>query len=142
MTAVFWIGQLSQLFALCGLISIRIFLPAFLYFFALRLAQIYPDFFPELILEAAQKTPSWQLSTLFLSILGVLGVLEIAAMRSAELKTFLAEDFDRFFKPVMAMLLAAGVLSAAQNDQVQTLLQQSSAGGLIWVSVVLAVAGL
>ncbi|MBO5763004.1 MAG: hypothetical protein J6R85_03945 [Lentisphaeria bacterium] len=39
---------------------------------------------------------------------------------------------------VAGLLLAAGVLSAAQNDQVQTLLQQSSAGGLIWFSVVLA----
>ena len=47
MTPMVAIGVISQVLTLCGLVSIRMFLPGFLYFLAMRLAVEYPRFAPE-----------------------------------------------------------------------------------------------
>ena len=47
MTPAVAIGVISQVLALCGLVSIRMFLPVFLYFLTMRLALVWPDHAPE-----------------------------------------------------------------------------------------------
>ena len=89
------VGVISQVLALCGLVSIRMFLPVFLYFLAMRLALVWPDCMPELVRQMAEHTPAWQTSTAFLTVFGVLAALELAAVRNPNIKTFLVEDFDR-----------------------------------------------
>ena len=37
------IGLISQVLALCGLVSIRMFLPTFLYFLTMRLSLAFPE---------------------------------------------------------------------------------------------------
>ena len=91
MTPTVAIGVISQVLALCGLVSIRMFLPVFLYFLAMRLTLFWPDHAPELIRQMAEHTPAWQTSTFFLTVFGVLAALELAAVRNPDIKTFLVE---------------------------------------------------
>lgn len=126
MTAGVAIGIISQLLALCGLVSIRMFLPVFLYFLVMRLALSWPDYVPELIRRMAEHTPAWQTSTGFLTVFGVLAVVELAAVRNPDIKEFLVEDFDRYAKPVIAILLSLGVATTAQTLEVKKLLDTTA----------------
>ena len=136
MTPAVAIGVISQVLALCGLVSIRMFLPVFLYFLTMRLALVWPDHAPELVRQMAEHTPAWQTSTAFLTVFGILAALELAAVRNPDIKTFLVEDFDRYAKPVISLLLALGVMTTAQTLETQKLIestamvQTASFGGL------------
>ena len=144
MTPMVVINVISQVLALCGLVSIRMFLPVFLYFLAMRLTLVWPDHAPELIRQMAEHTPAWQTSSLFLTVFGVLSVVELAAVRNPDIKEFLVEDFDRYAKPVIAVLLSLGVVSTAQELEVRKLLdgaamvQTASFGGFTFAMMVMA----
>ena len=122
MSAVAVIGLISQILGLSGIVSIRMFLPVFLYFGLMRAALTWPQHMPDTIRQMAEQTPSWQVSWLFLTIFGILAVLEIAAVRNPDIKQFLVEDFDRFAKPVVSLLLALGVVNNVQVMDIQHLL--------------------
>ena len=143
MTPAVAIGVISQVLALCGLVSIRMFLPVFLYFLSMRLALVWPDYAPELVWQMAEHTPAWQTSTAFLTVFGVLAALELAAVRNPDIKTFLVEDFDRYAKPIISLLLTLGVMTTAQSLETKKLIdgtamvRTASFGGL---AVIVAIA--
>ena len=143
MTPAVAIGVISQVLALCGLVSIRMFLPVFLYFLTMRLALVWPDYAPELVRQMAEHTPAWQTSTAFLTVFGVLAAIELAAVRNPDIKTFLVEDFDRYAKPIISLLLTLGVMTTAQTLETKKLIegtamvQTASFGGL---AVIMAIA--
>ena len=122
MTPAVAIGIISQVLALSGLVSIRMFLSVFLYFLTMRLAIAHPGHMPEFILQMAKHTPEWQMSYAFLIVLGILAAAEIAAVRNPEIKSFLVEDFDRYAKPIVSALLSGGLATTAQALEVQELL--------------------
>lgn len=126
MTPQVAVGVISQVLALCGLVSIRMFLPVFLYFLIMRLALACPDSMPELVRQMAEHTPAWQTSTGFLTLFGILSVVELAAVRNPDIKEFLVEDFDRYAKPVIAVLLSLGVATTAQTLEVKKLLDTTA----------------
>lgn len=126
MTPQVAVGVISQVLALCGLVSIRMFLPVFLYFLAMRAARGCPDHVPELIRQMAEHTPAWQTSTVFLTVFGILAVVELAAVRNPDIKEFLVEDLDRYAKPVIAILLSLGVATTAQTLEVRKLLDTTA----------------
>ena len=144
MTPVVAIGVISQVLALCGLVSIRMFLPVFLYFLLMRLTLVWPDCVPELVRQMAEHTPAWQVSPAFLTVFGVLSVLELAAVRNPDIKTFLVEDFDRYAKPVISILLTCGVVTTAQALETRELLkgtamvQTASFGGFTVIMMIVA----
>ena len=144
MTPGIAIGVISQVLALCGLVSIRMFLPVFLYFLAMRLALVWPDYAPELVRQMAEHTPAWQTSSIFLTVFGVLSVLELAAVRNPDIKAFLVEDFDRYAKPVISILLACGVMTTAQALETKQLIegaamvQTASFGGFTVAMMIVA----
>ena len=147
MTPMVAIGVISHVLTLCGLVSIRMFLPGFLYFGALRLAVEYPRYAPELVAKLASQTPAWQISWPFLAVLGLLACAELAAVRNPDIKQFLVEDLDRYVKPVMAILLALGVIDAAQSQTVNHLMGrvvqvQAAAFGGVWLVLALAAGGM
>lgn len=121
----FFIVTIAQVLTLCGIVSIRMFLPTFLYYLSLRLALAFPDFAPSLIENMASKVPDWQISNVFLGITGVLAALELIAVRIPELKQFLTQDIDRYAKPLVSVFLAFSLMNSAQADGVNELLQQS-----------------
>ena len=84
----------------------------------MRLAVEYPRYAPELVAKLASQTPAWQISWPFLAVFGLLACAELAAVRNPDIKQFLVEDLDRYVKPVMAILLALGVINAAQSQEV------------------------
>ena len=122
MTPAVTIGVISQILALCGIVSIRMFLPIFLYFLTMRLALVWPDYAPELIRQMAAHTPAWQVSYAFLTVFGLLAAAELAAVRNPDVKAFLDEDFDRYAKPIISILMACGVATTAQTLEVQELI--------------------
>ena len=138
------IGLISQVLALCGLVSIRMFLPAFLYFLTMRLSLAFPEYAPEMVRQMAEHTPAWQVSYVFLTILGVLAAAEIAAVREPNIKEFLVEDLDKYAKPILSILLVCGVVTTAQTLEAQGLLdeaakvQQASFGGFTAAMMVVA----
>ena len=71
MTPAAAIGVISQVLTMCGIVSIRMFLPVFLYFLTMRLALAYPEYATEFLLNMAERTPSWQISSPFLTLLGL-----------------------------------------------------------------------
>ncbi len=144
MTSGIAIGVISQVLALCGLVSIRMFLPVFLYFLAMRLTLVWPDYAPELVRQMAEHTPAWQTSTVFLTVFGILSVLELAAVRNPDIKTFLVEDFDRYAKPAISILLTCGVMTTAQALETRKLIdgtvmvQTASFGGFTVAMMIVA----
>ena len=144
MTPGIAIGVISQVLALCGLVSIRMFLPVFLYFLTMKLTLVWPDHMPELVRQMAEHTPAWQVSPVFLAVFGVLSVLELAAVRNPDIKTFLVEDFDRYAKPVISILLTLGVVTTAQALETKklidgvTMVQTASFGGFTVFMMILA----
>ena len=143
MTSAAAIGVIGQVLTMSGIVSIRMFLPGFLYFLAMRLAVNYPRFAPEMVAQMAAHTPEWQISWPFLSVFGLLACAELAAVRNPDVKEFLVEDFDRYAKPVMGLLLSLGVVSSAQSDEVRQLLDgaqpiKAAVGGFALVMAVVA----
>ena len=144
MTPGIAIGVISQVLALCGLVSIRMFLPVFLYFLTMRLTLAWPDHMPELIRQMAEHTPAWQVSSVFLTVFGILSVLELAAVRNPDIKTFLVEDFDRYAKPILSILLTCGVVTTAEALETKklidgvTMVQTASFGGFTVMMMIVA----
>ena len=91
------IQAIVQLFTLCGIVSIRMFLPVFTYFSLLRLALEYPSYAPKTLADMAVRVPEWQISLPFLIIVGSLAILELAAIRNPEIKEFLTSNGGLFF---------------------------------------------
>ena len=121
------IAAISQILTMSGIVSIRMFLPVFLYCLIMRLALAFPQYVPDLIIRFAEKTPSWQLSWPFLTVFGILAAVELAAVRNAEIKRFLVNDFDRYAKPIMSILIAIGIVTNVQSMGTQELLNNASA---------------
>ena len=146
MTASVAIGVISQVLAVCGVVSIRMFLPVFLYFLSMKLLLVWPEIplIPEFVRQMAEHTPGWQVSPVFLTVFGILAGLELAAMRSPDIKEFLQGDFDRYAKTALSILLACGMMNTAQELEVRKLvngtamIQTASIGGFV---VVMALAG-
>ena len=127
MSPVIIIAAISQILTMSGIVSIRMFLPVFLYCLIMRLALAFPQYVPDLIIRFAEKTPSWQLSWPFLTVFGILAVAELAAVRNAEIKRFLVHDFDRYAKPIMSILIAIGIVTNVQSMGTQELLNGAAA---------------
>lgn len=121
--AGFTVGTIAQVLSLSGVVSLRMFLPVFIYFLLLRLAVVFPSHAPALLVEMASRVPAWQISWVFLTVMGVLAALELAAMRNPDIKQFLTEEVDRYAKPAMAILLACSVVNTAQANEIRELLQ-------------------
>ena len=134
------IQSISQLFALCGLVSIRMFLPAFVYFFIMRLSLEGYSCLSKFS-EMAHKIPEWQISTPFLTILGGLAILEIIALRVPEIKEFLVEDFDKYAKPIMTLLISVSIISSKQANELQEIIQVQQASFGDFFYYILAVIG-
>ncbi len=107
------IASISELLAMCGFISVRMFLPCFLFLSAMRFWPKWEAGCPARVLEMAKQVPAWQTSNTCLIILGVLSVVEIIANRNPDVKRFMVEDFDRYAKPLAAILFALGVFPSA-----------------------------
>ena len=153
MTPELAIGVIGQMLAMCGLVSIRMFLPTFLYFLLMRLALDHPDcaLIPELVRQLAGSMPPELVSPVVLTFLGILAFLELAAMRNPDIKEFLLEnqDIERYVKLCLSLFVSFRVMSTTQALEVGGLLgcsdavqvQTASFGGSIGIVLVTAAGG-
>ena len=107
------IASISELLAMCGFISVRMFLPCFLFLSAMRFWPKWEAACPARVLEMAKHVPAWQTSNTFLILLAILSVVEIIANRNPDVKRFMVEDFDRYAKPLVAILFTLGVFPSS-----------------------------
>ena len=107
------IAAISELLAMCGFISVRMFLPCFLFLSAMRFWPKWEAGCPALVLEMAKNVPAWQTSNTFLILLAILSAVEIAANRDPDIKRFMVEDLDRYAKPLVAILFTLGVFPSS-----------------------------
>lgn len=130
MEKISMIQGLAMLLSMCGIVSIRMFLPTFLYLLAVRFAPVLlGTWTPSAVQRMAETTPEWLMGNWGLLAVGILAVVEIIAVRQEEIREFLVEDFDRFAKPVIALVLAFGFINQETAKSVQDLVvTQQSAG--------------
>lgn len=124
-------NPISSLIASTGLCSARAFVPAFIAALMLRL---WPDN-PQAAQAAGDlvhtlRAPTWFTSDWCLVILGLLSALEIAAQRSHDARSLLAE-IDHWVKPVMGAVTALGLVGEHDAAFIQsTATQHAGVTGL------------
>ena len=143
------INAISQVLTLGGATSIRGFPVVFVYFLSKFLINNHQDwqFIPEAIRVQAEHSPEWQMNPFFLAILGLLAALELVAIRVPAIKEFLIEDFDRYAKTVLSLLMSLDVITSTQMIEMERLLggtpmiQTVPLGGIAMSATLVSAAG-
>ena len=108
------ISSLAGLMSLCGISSMRMFAPTFLFGVICRFVPAY-SWCPQEIAELAASCPSFLTSNFGLCVFGVLGTLEIIANWDDTVKELISEsNIDTYVKPIFAALMAYSILTPEQ----------------------------
>ena len=108
------VASIAGLLSLCGISSMRMFAPTFLFGAICRFLPQY-DWCPEGVLRLAESCPSFLTSDFGLVVFGVLGVLELAANWDDTVRDLISEsNIDTCVKPVFATLMAYSILTPEQ----------------------------
>ncbi len=117
------ISSIARLLAYCGISSVRMFAPTFLFGLICRFMPTF-SWCPDGISKMAESCPHFLSSNFGLVIFGVLGVLEVVANWEDSIKELLSEtNIETYVKPLFAAITTfsictpeqAQVLSAAVN---------------------------
>lgn len=112
---------IALLLSQCGIISIRMFMPSFLYLLLLRFHDVLGAHCPQMVIDLAAATPAWLLSDASLIVWGVLALLEYIAQHDDSVREFLTGDFDRIAKAVFTFLAAYAFIDAGDAAAVREL---------------------
>lgn len=108
------VASIAGLLSLCGISSMRMFAPTFLFGVICRFLPEY-SWCPEGVLRLAECCPSFLTSDFGLVVFGVLGVLELAANWDDTVRELISEsNIDTYVKPVFATLMAYSILTPEQ----------------------------
>ena len=100
--------------SLCGISSMRMFAPTFLFGAICRFLPEY-SWCPEGVVRIAQSCPSFLTSDFGLCMFGVLGALEVIANWDDSVRELISEsNIDTYVKPVFAMLMTYSILTPEQ----------------------------
>lgn len=140
------IGVFNRVLAASGMITIRGFPTIFGYFFSMRLIRDNPNwtFFPESFRHLAENTHSFWVSSGFLTVVGILAILELAAVRYPDFKEILVQYVDRYAKPIESGIIVLGMVPAAEVQEFQKVIdgaaqmQAASFGGFTVLMMILA----
>ena len=117
------ISSIAGLLSLCGISSVRMFAPAFIFGLICRVMPGY-DWCPQGIIDLAAGCPSFLTGDFGLCVFGVLGILEVVANWDDTVREIISEaNFEKYVKPVFATIVTYSlctpeqleVLSAAVN---------------------------
>ena len=110
------ISSIAALMSLCGISSMRMFAPTFLFGVICRFLPEY-SWCPEGIARIAESCPSFLTSDFGLCMFGVLGALEVVANWDDAVRELISEsNVDTYVKPVFAALTAYSVLTPEQTQ--------------------------
>ena len=114
-----FITAISMLVSLCGIASIRMFTPVFLYMLLIRYGgQV--ECLAAGVAKLQAMTPAWMNNDLLFVVFGVLAVLEIAANWNNTLRELLTSTkFDECVKVVFSALISFGFLNVQEAKSLQ-----------------------
>lgn len=108
------ISTIAGLLSLCGITSVRMFAPTFLFGLICRVLPAY-SWCPEGISELAANCPPFLTGNFGLFVFGVLGAIEIAANWEDSLRELISEtNIETYAKPVFAMLVSYSICTPEQ----------------------------
>ena len=100
------IAEIGELLALCGIASVRSFLPTFIVLFVARLAQGAENC-PQALLDVVAGVPEVMIGNGVLTLFGILAVVELVANWDETVRQILEDsNFDLYFKPFYAFVFA------------------------------------
>lgn len=112
------ISSIAGLLSLCGISSVRMFAPTFLFGVICRYLPAY-DWCPDGIVELAGSCPPFLTSDFGLAVFGVLGLLEVVANWDDTVRELISEsNIETYVKPVFATAVA---YSLCTPEQIQVL---------------------
>ena len=112
------ISSLAGLMSLCGISSMRMFAPTFLFGAICRFLPEY-SWCPEGIARIAENCPPFLMSDFGLCVFGALGVLEVIANWDDTVRELISEsNVDTYVKPVFATLMTYSILTPEQAQVV------------------------
>ena len=108
------ISSMAGLLSLCGISSMRMFAPTFLFGAICRFLPAY-SWCPEGISELAARCPPFLMGDFGLCVFGILGVLEVAANWDDSVRELISEtNFEKYAKPLFAALASYSICSPEQ----------------------------
>ena len=108
------ISSIAGLLALCGITSVRMFAPTFLFGLICRVLPAY-SWCPEGISELAANCPPFLTGNFGLAVFGVLGAIEIAANWEDSLRELISEsNIETYAKPVFAAIVSYSICTPEQ----------------------------
>lgn len=112
------IASIASLLSLCGISSVRMFAPTFLFGAICRYMPAY-SWCPDGVTRFAESCPSFLTSDFGLVVFGVLGLLEFIANWDDSIKELISEtNIETYVKPVFATLMAYSILTPEQAQVV------------------------
>lgn len=114
------ISSIAELLSLCGIVSVRMFAPTFLFG---AICRFMPgcSWCPDGVIELAKSCPSFLTSNFGLFVFGVLGTLEVIANWDDSIKELISEsNIETYVKPVFATLMTYSILTPEQVQVVAT----------------------
>lgn len=114
-----FITAISMLVSLCGIASIRMFTPVFIYMLLIRYGgQV--ECLAAGVAKLQEMTPAWMNNDIIFVVFGVLAVLEIAANWNNTLRELLTSTkFDECVKVVFSVLISFGFLNIQEAKSLQ-----------------------
>ena len=120
------ISSIAALMSLCGISSMRMFAPTFLFGVICRFLPEY-SWCPEGIARIAESCPSFLTSDFGLCVFGVLGALEVVANWDDSVRELISEsNIDTYVKPVFATLMACSILTPEQTKVVAAVVGEAT----------------
>ena len=108
------ISSIAGLLSLCGITSVRMFAPTFLFGLICRVLPTC-SWCPEGISELAANCPPFLTGNFGLCVFGVLGVLELIASWDDTVRELISEtNIETYAKPVFAMLVSYSICTPEQ----------------------------
>lgn len=108
------IASLASLLSLCGISTVRMFAPTFMFGAICRFMPAY-SWCPDGVTRLAESCPSFLTSDFGLVVFGVLGVLELVANWDDSVKELISEsNIETYVKPVFATLMTYSILTPEQ----------------------------
>ena len=108
------ISSIAGLLSFCGISSMRMFAPTFLFGIICRVLPAY-SWCPEEVSKLAESCPHFLTGNFGLFVFGVLGVLEVVANWEDSVKEFLSEtNIETYAKPLFAALASYSICTPEQ----------------------------
>ena len=108
------ISSIAGLLSLCGISSMRMFAPTFLFG---AICRFMPgcSWCPDGVIELAESCPSFLTSNFGLFVFGVLGAMEVIANWDDAIKELISDsNIETYVKPVFATLMTYSILTPEQ----------------------------